>query len=74
MKVLRFTLLTQIDSICIFSRIAHYHMHTIYAHVWTAFILFPVKKRFVAVTEHHVAASNWAAMLAWYNASGPAET
>lgn len=24
--------------ICIFSRMAHYHMRSIYAHVWTAFI------------------------------------
>lgn len=30
----------------------------------------PMVKRSVAVTEHHVAASYWAEMLAWYYGHG----
>lgn len=52
---------------------AHYHMRFIYAHVWAAFLLCR-GKRSAAVIEHHVTASYWAGMLAWYYATGLVET
>lgn len=45
-KVLRFTLLTQIDGVFAYSTGLHIIIkHTIYAHVWTEFILFHDKKK-----------------------------
>lgn len=35
---------------------------------------FAVEKRSAAVIEHHVTASYWAGMLAWYYATGLVET
>lgn len=37
-------------------------------------LTFSLEKRSVAVTQHHVAASYWVGVLAWYNATGLVET
>lgn len=70
--VIRFTPLTQTDSVFAYSAGSHIIIHSIYAHVWTAFIPSRGKKMSAAVIEHHVAASHWgghAGMLLCHRAS-----
>lgn len=61
MKVLRFALLTQIDSAFAYSAGWHIIILTPSMPMYGLHSFLPVVKRSVAVTEHHVAASYWAA-------------
>lgn len=72
--VIRFTPLTQMDSVFAYSAGSHIIIHSIYAHVWTAFIPSRGKKGLRLSSSIMWQLPIGAGMLACYYATGPVET